>query len=244
MEYAQQTIIDFLSGNLDIVEFRRLYDEKSEIDAFLQKIIDDMKKDQSRKILYFPLMIDGVENPYIEAVPDLLDPENDPGRQYCPPRYETVHQCLTYEFRLLTHDVETADGASTFYTEVYSIYYQIDQSVPYCYKYDEAYSFSLEVIPEYLEGGESEKYIQKHIIPLFPETMKKTERKKAIKAKIKEAFKSEKGYPCWPQASEWPMDTEGKPCTYIGKGKSNGDLRRFRFRDETTGEEIVIEQFY
>ena len=28
MEYAQQTIIDFLSGNLDIVEFRRLYDEK------------------------------------------------------------------------------------------------------------------------------------------------------------------------------------------------------------------------
>ena len=43
MEYAQQTIIDFLSGNLDIVEFRRLYDEKPEIDAFLQKIIDDMK---------------------------------------------------------------------------------------------------------------------------------------------------------------------------------------------------------
>ena len=43
MEYAQQTIIDFLSGNLDIVEFRRLYDEKPEIDAFLQKIIDDNK---------------------------------------------------------------------------------------------------------------------------------------------------------------------------------------------------------
>ena len=41
MEYAQQTIIDFLSGNLDIVEFRRLYDEKPEIDAFLQKIIDE-----------------------------------------------------------------------------------------------------------------------------------------------------------------------------------------------------------
>ena len=149
-----------------------------------------------------------------------------------------------HEFRLETHDVETASGASTFYIEVYSIYYQIDQSVPFCYKYGDAYSFAIEVIPEYLEGGESEKYIQKHIIPLFPETMKKTERKKAIKAKIKEAFKSEKGYPCWPQASEWSMDKEGKPCTYIGKGKSNGDLRRFRFRDETTGEEIVIEQFY
>ncbi|MBP3397197.1 MAG: hypothetical protein J6L87_08485 [Clostridia bacterium] len=243
MEYAQQTIIDFLSGNLNIVEFRHLYDEKPEIDAFLQKIIDDMKKDYSRKILCFPFMIAGVENQYIEAVPYLLDPKTDPGRQYCPPRYESVRQCLTYEYRLFTHDVETACGATTFYNEVYSIYYQIDQSVPFCDKYGDAYRFAIEVIPEYLEGGASEKYIQKYIIPLFPETMKKTERIKAIKAKIKETFKSEKGYPCWPQSSEWPMDKEGKPCTYIGKGKSQGDLRRFRFRDETTGEEIVIEQF-
>ena len=44
MEYAQQTIVDFLSGKLDIVEFRRLYDEKPEIDAFLQNIIDEMIK--------------------------------------------------------------------------------------------------------------------------------------------------------------------------------------------------------
>jgi hypothetical protein len=187
MEYAQKTIIDFLSGNLDIVEFRHLYDEIPEIDDFLQKIIDDMKKDYSRKILYFPLMIGGVENQYIESVPYLLAPETDPGRLYCPPRYESVRQCLTYEFRLATHDVETASGASTFYKEVYSIYYQIDQSVPFCYKYKDSFRFAIEVIPEYLEGGESEKYIQKHIIPLFPETMKKTERKKAIKAKIKEA---------------------------------------------------------
>ena len=245
MEYAQQAIIDFLSNKIDVVEFRNLYNENPDINDFLQKIIDDMKKDNSRKILYFPLLISGVENQYIQAVPDLLSPETDPGRLYgCPPRYESVHQCLTYEFRLATHDVETADGASEFYIEVYSIYYQIDQSIPFCYKYSDAYRFAIEVIPDYLEGGSSEKYIQKFIIPLFPETMKKSERKKAIKAKIKEAFKCEKGYPCWPQASEWPMDTEGKPCTYIGKGKSQGDLRRFRFRDETTGEEIVIEQFY
>ena len=243
MEYAQQTIVDFLSDKMDIVEFRRLYDEKPEIDAFLQKIIDDMKKDYSREILRFPLRDAG--NQYIQAVPYLLAPETDPGLAFsCPPHYESVRQCLTYEYCMATHDVETASGADEFYTEVYSIYYQIDQSIPYCYKYSDAYRFALEVIPEYLEGGSSEKYIQKYIIPLFPETMKKTERKKAIKAKIKEAFKSEKGYPCWPQASEWPMDREGKPCTYIGKGKSQGDLRRFRFRDETTGEEIVIEQFY
>ena len=43
MEYAQQVIVDFLKGDLDIVEFRRLYDEKPEIDAFLQKIIDGFR---------------------------------------------------------------------------------------------------------------------------------------------------------------------------------------------------------
>ncbi len=244
MEYAQQTIVDFLSGKLDIVEFRRLYDEKLEIDAFLQKIIDDMKKDYSRKPIPYTCLIGGEEHSFSSVVPYLLEPHRDPGLQYCPPQYESVRQLLTYQFRMVTHDVETASGASAFYSEVYEIYIQIDQSIPFCNKYRDAFNFAIEVIPEYLEGGESEKYIQKHIIPLFPETMKKAERKKAIKAKIKEDFKSEKGYPCWPQSSEWPMDKGGKPCTYIGKGKSEGDLRRFRFRDETTGEEIVVEQFY
>ena len=244
MEYAQQTIVDFLSGKLDIVEFRRLYDEKPEIDAFLQKIIDDMKKDYRRKPIPYTCLVGGEEHSFSSVVPYLLEPHRDPGRLYGPPKYESVRQLLTYQFRRVTHDVETATGASAFYSEVYEIYTQIDQSVPFFYQYSDAYRFAIEVIPEYLEGGESEKYIQTHIIPLFPETMKKAERKKAIKAKIKEDFKSEKGYPCWPQESEWPMDKEGKPCTYIGKGKSEGDLRRFRFRDETTGEEVIVEQFY
>ncbi len=244
MEYAQQTIVDFLSGKLDIVEFRHLYDEKPEIDAFLQKIIDDMKKDYRRKPIPYTCLVGGEEHSFSSVVPYLLEPHRDPGRLYGPPKYESVRQLLTYQFRMVTHDVETASGASAFYSEVYEIYTQIDQSVPFFYQYSDAYRFAIEVIPEYLEGGESEKYIQTHIIPLFPETMKKAERKKAIKAKIKEDFKSEKGYPCWAQESEWPMDKEGKPCTYIGKGKSEGDLRRFRFRDETTGEEVIVEQFY
>lgn len=241
----QQTIIDFLNGTLDIIDFRRLYDEDPKIDDFLQAIIDDMKKDSTRKLIpYTCKLSDGVERSFSSVIPYLLSPESDPGLQYCPPRYFSVRQCLTYEFRMVTHDVETAYGASVFYSEVYEIYHQIDQSVDFCYKYNKAYNFALDVIPKYLEGGESEKYIQKHIIPLFPDTMKKTERKRAIKAKIKETFKSEKGYPCWLQSSEWPMDKEGKPATYIGKGKSEGDLRQFRFRDETTGEVIVVEQFY
>ena len=244
MDCTQQAIADFLRGDLSIVDFRHMYDEIPEIDAFLQKIIDDMKENPQREVLRYPFVMHGRTLHTINAVPYLLAPETDPGLEYCPPQYESVHQCLTYEFRMKTHDVETAAGALAFYDVVYSIYYQIDQSIPYCYRYFETYGFALKVIPDYLAGGESEKYIQKNIIPLFPDSMKKTDRIKAIRAKIREIFKSEKGYPCWAQASEWPMDQEGKPCTYLGKGKRSAELERFCFRDETTQDEIVIEQYY
>ena len=240
----QETVKDFLSGKLDIVTFRRMYDQGNEINDFLQGIIDDMKANHTQP-LAFTTIIGDREFTSSSIIPYLLSLKEDRGIAYgCPPQYTSVRQCLTYEFRMVTHDVETAAGASQFYEAVYSIYYQIDQSVDYFYRYIDAFGFALDVIPEYLSGGEAEKYIQKHIIPLYPETMKKTERKKAIKAKIKEDFKSEKGYPCWPQHSDWPIGKDGKPTTYIGKGKSEGDLRRFRFRDETTGEIITVEQFY
>ena len=85
MEWAQQTIIDFLSGNLDIIEFRHLYDEKLELDAFLQKIIDDMKKDHSKKPIPYACLIGGQEYSFSSVVPYLLAPETDPSLQYCPP---------------------------------------------------------------------------------------------------------------------------------------------------------------
>ena len=241
----KNTIRAFLSGTLDIVRFREMYDTQPEINDYLQKIIDGMKA-QGTPIKPYLHIRDGEEClSYGEALPYLLAPETDPGIAHgCPPRYTSVRQCLTYEFRALTHDVITASGAWTFYREVYEIFYQADQSISYDdKKYEDAFDLALDVIPEYLSGGASEHYIQKYIIPLFPETMKKAQRKKAIKEKIKEAFPREKGYPCWPQSSLWPMDREGKPATYIGKGKSEGDLRRFRFRDETTGEIIVVEDY-
>lgn len=241
---AQKTIISFLEGTMDIVTFRKMYDSQPEINDFLQGIIDRMKCHhiQPRP---FTKIIGGREYTGLSTVPFLLSPDKDMGIAYgCPSRYTSVRQCLTYEHRMVTHDVETATGASAFYNAVYEIYYQIDQSVDYCYRYSDAYDFALDVIPQYLSGGEAEKYIQKYIIPQFPESMKKTERNRAIKAKIREMFRSEKGYPSWVQSSEWPMDREGKPATYIGKGKREGDLYRYRFRDESTGEIIVIEQYF
>ena len=240
---VQNTIRDFLLGNTDIVTFRSMYDENPEIESFLQAIIDEIKNTGKPLKKYRCTIGDRVLESS-GSIEYLLSPEKSPGLIYGNHEYDSVHTFLTYEWRMITHDVETAQGAFAFYNGVYSIYYQIDQSIPRSDRYSREYLFVLETIPEYLSGGEAEKYIAKHIIPLFPDTMKKSERKKAIKAKIREDFKSEKGYPSWAQSSDWPLGKDGKPATYLGKGKSEGDLRRWRFRDESTGEILVVEQYY
>jgi len=40
---AKKVTQDFLKGSLPIVEYRRLFDEGQELEAFLQKIVDDIK---------------------------------------------------------------------------------------------------------------------------------------------------------------------------------------------------------
>ena len=237
----QQSIREFLLGKLDIVSFRLLYDNNPSIDRFLQSVIDELRV-SGQPLKKYRCRVAGREFETAGQIEYLLSPETSPGLIYGNHEFDSVHNFLTYEWRMITHDVETAAGASAFYNGVYSIYYQIDQSIPWSDRYSIAYSFSLEVIPEYLSGGEAEKYIMKNILPLFPETMKKAERKKAIKAKIREEFKRKTGYPCWAQSSDWPLGKDGRPTTYLGKGKSDGDLRRWRFRDESTGEVLVIEQ--
>lgn len=231
----QEIIKRFLSGEMDIVEFRRLYDTDPAINDFLQKIIDELKADPGRKTVPYIYHMSGRDIPITATVDALRDPGLDPARQR---RYGSVRALLG------DCDVQTAQGATNLYGYVYEIHLQIEPQMPRYDRYSEEYGFALDVIPAYLEGGASEHYIQKHILPLYPATMKKGERKKAVKAAIREAFKSEKGYPAWPQHSEWPMGADGRPATYIGKGKSEGDLRRFRFRDESTGEIITVEQCY
>ncbi len=238
----QSTIRDFLLGKLDVVSFRAIYDSDPTIEQFLQSVIDEIKA-TGRPLKAHRCSVAGRDFESTGQIESLLSPEAAPGRAEGNREYDSVHTFLTYEWRMITHDVETAAGAMAFYEGVYSIYYQIDQSVPWSDRFVREYEFALDVIPEYLSGGEAEKYIAKHILPLFPETMKKTDRKKEIRAKLREAFKSEKGYPCWAQSADWPLGKDGLPATYLGKGKSEDDLRRWRFRDESTGEILVVEQY-
>lgn len=241
---AQETIASFLRGEMDIISFRRLYDENPEINDFLQGIVDDAKaKGQTafRRFQYAPL---GEMLESDSGISHLLNPQAYPGVQYGNSPYDSVRKLLTYQLRMITHDVRSAAGAIRFYDELYALYYQVDQSIPYDYRYFKAFDFALDVIPEYLCGGESELYIMTHIIPQFPETMKKTERRKAIRAAIRESFRSDKGRPQWIQSGEWPLGKDGKPAVYTGsKSIRGGEAKQYYFRDESDGSIITVEQF-
>mgnify|MGYP004622145505 FL=1 len=236
----------FLEGTVDIVPFKNEMDEHEEIYDFLQDIIDNIKK-KNGEIRPYPFPHPAIPGGVLlstDTIEYLLVPESYPGLLYgCPPSHESVRQLLNYEFRRSTHNVRTASGALNFFNQVLVIYYQISQDIHPTRRYSEAHGFALDVIPQYLSGGEAEMYIQREIIPLFPDTMKKTERKKAVKAKIKEEFKSEKGYPGWVQSSDWPIGANGKPMTYVKKGKRDGSKHSWIFRDESNGEITVVEQF-
>ncbi len=237
-------IRSFLLGKMDIVDFRELYDNDPEINDFLQGVIDGYVS-SGKSLLAIPPE-EGKKAVPRNDVCYFAAPETYPGYYYgnCP--HGSVRDYLTQEFKLITTNVRTASGAWKFYTRLYDVFYQYDQTVPFLDRqYEEAFCFALDVIPEYLSGGIAEMYIQEHIIPLFPADMGKTKRKQAIRAKIREEFRSEKGYPAWLQSSEWPLGADGKPTVYIGKKKKHGgELVQFLFRDESNGETIVVEQFY
>ena len=243
---AQETIASFLRGEMDIITFRRLYDEQPEINDFLQGIVDDAKARGLTKFRGYPATLpNGTEFEQDNDVSHLLDPESYPGVAYGNSPYDSVRKLLTYQFRQVTHDVRSAEGALEFYSELYSLYYQVDQSIPYDDQYRKAFDLVLDVIPEYLMGGQSESYIMTHILPQFPDTMKKTARVKAIKAAIREAFRSDKGRPQWIQSGEWPLGKDGKPAVYTGsKTLYDGEMKQYFFRDESDGSIIMVEQFY
>ena len=80
---------------------------------------------------------------------------------------------LNYEWNSYTTNVRAESDVLKFIYEVLFIYYQIDKTIITTEEYSDEYDVALQVILEYLEGGEEEIYIQLHLILLFPVTMKK-----------------------------------------------------------------------
>lgn len=237
---AQEIIASFLRGKMDIISFRKLYDTNPEINDFLQGIVDEVRRKNAPTVYHWETRKDGVKVHSRSIVDDLLRREMDiyqrfPGMM---PRCGNVCEALTEP-----GDVRYSGEALRFYSRVHDIYLQYDLQVPYDRQYEDAHGFVLDVVPQYLYSGPAEAYIREKIFPLFPENMKKGERKKAIKAKIKELFQYEKSYPHWQYVhSDWPFGKDGLPAVFIRQQTRKDSITDFLFRDRSDGTEIVVTQ--
>ncbi len=92
-------------------------------------------------------------------------------------------------------------------------------------------------------GGKEVLGYASEILDRFPRTMKTTERIKAGKEALWNAFHiKDRKVPRWVQEANWPMG-QNSPMEYLGQ-KRDGELVKLSFRDVDTGEECVVEQFY
>lgn len=261
---AETQILKYLSGETDIKEFYQEYCKNDDINNFLQSIINKIRR-WHKKIIPMPIDMDCY---YDESLIKLFhtstivsntvkclvypsDPTVNKGInaqvEFCGhSKYADVKTLLNFKMHLDTHDIQTAEGAHVFYTDIRDIYYQHNQSFSITTKYYDEFIFFLGVIPYAIEGSEAERYVHLEIAPRFPSTLSKTARIKLIKAAIKEEFRTEtKSFPRWLQSSEWPLGSDGKPAIYLGnKRKFNGEVVEYYFRDGATNEQITITQMY
>lgn len=111
-------------------------------------------------------------------------------------------------------------------------------------KYDDAYSFILDIQPSWVFCVDDQGIYDK-ILEEVPKDISKTKQIAWGKARIKELFRYEKTYPRWVQSPEWPI-VNGKPLVFSHQSKEKKDDERvyYNFYDPETKEETVVMQLY
>ena len=238
-------IKEFVSGKMDIAEFAALYHQDDSLGEYLDSVVDHIaahnipikrqtvliKNVNQNKPFEMRSYVETFIKEYAQDFRDLSDRwKNDP------PKVSAF---------LKTKSHLTADGAFKIHSIVSDIYYQIDPSLVRTEKYHEEYEFSLDVLPAYLAGGISaENYVSQYIMPKYPATMKKGERKRLVKEEIRQVFQRDcKGFPRWIQMPEWPISANGKPMVYTGQ-KAFAHNSEYYFRDPDTNEKRTITQWW
>lgn len=208
-EAAGTAMVDFITGELDISSFIERYRTNPDIADWLQSIVDYViQYNVPPRRRFVTDVSGGEEREYLShSTVEKFIPDSSgtyPRHEYI---WESVRQYICY------FEPHTIRGAFAIFTLVADIYYQYDfMMVDRTDKYENDYAFMLETIPRYVNSVDGEAYIQKMIIPRFPETMSKTARKQRIRAAIREDFTREcKQYPRWLQESEWPVGASGIP---------------------------------
>lgn len=108
--------------------------------------------------------------------------------------------------------------------------------------YQDDYDIITDAVCDYMEGPGTEKLVTERYEAVQGEFKSKSQRKKELRKKLKEAFHIEgTKYPRWVQGAEWPMG-QNSPMEYLSRSKK-GAAVIFTFRDVDTGEIFEVEQF-
>lgn len=242
-------IYSFVIGDISINQFYEMLYNDDAIFDYLQSIVDFISKNNIVPKRRTVLMKNVNQNKPFELrshIEDVILKYRYSNKAiYCfDPTY-----CPTVKEYLKFCSPKTALGAFKIHSTIADIYYQLDQDTIRTETYNEAYEFSLDVLPSYL-GGEAEQYISEYIIAKAPDNLSKTAKKKLVKEEIKKQFKRQtKGYPRWIQEPNWPISDNHKPMVFVKqkniKAKTeHDDYSEYYFIDEDTGEERIIRQYW
>lgn len=240
-----ETVQKFVAGKMPILEFVEKLKESEDIVFFLESIVNDV---ESGKI---PLKRQKILDKFFDKEKPT---EFRSDIEEFIKEYAQSFVCLSDEWKanpprvgefLKILEPLTSYGAVKIHGIVSDIYYQVDPGFRRTSRYMDEYGFSIDVLPGYLAGGISaEAYVSEHIMPKYPITMKKSERKKLVREEVKQAFRREgKGYPWWLQSPEWPMDEKGQPMIFVNQ-KSFGDYREYYFHRVDGGEVVTVTQWW
>lgn len=242
---AVEIVRSFIVGDLQITDFMKLFNASEEIARYLEQVIEHIEKEHvpikrrtvrmkgvaENKAFELRSYAERYIKEYAQSFADLSDEWKEN-----PPKVGEHLSRLAYQ---------TAHGAELIHATVADIYYQVDPTLVGTEKYLEEYEFSLDVLPAYLSGGvAAEDFVSRYIMPAFPLSTKKGERKKAVKEEIKKSFRRDcKGFPRWIQMPEWPMGSDGKPMVFTGQKKFENHSEYY-FRDDISGEKHTVKQYW
>ncbi len=123
----------------------------------------------------------------------------------------------------------------------------IDSNVKPTNYYHDRFSFLLDYCPNYLLSVDVENSdILDNLLDNLPKDLKKSEKGKLFKQKLKEMFYVEGNkYPRWIQYSDWPLSKTGKPTKYLrSESIYDGEARNYYFLDVDTNEIIKVFQSF
>ena len=242
---AVHRIRSFIVGEMEIADFMQHFNATEEIVQYLEHTIQEIEKNHlpiKRRTISMkgvaqnkPFEVRSYAERYIKEYAQSFRDLSDTWKAN-PPKAGEHLRGLAYQ---------TAQGAYVIHSTVADIYYQVDPTLIRTEKYHDEYEFSLDVLPGYLAGGiAAENFVSQYILPRFPASMKKGERKKLVKEEIKNAFQKEcKGFPRWIQMPEWPMGSDGKPMIYTGQ-KNFEHYSEYYFRDIIADENQTVKQWW